>query len=182
MSQHTITRPIVTLAAASLFLALAACGGHTVAAATSPTASSKPSTYYGEAASAIATLIPDCKDVQVGDVASGPQSGLSSLATCTLDGRKLTVYSWADGPSADSVSEMLAANKSQEAWYVNGNGWTAIVQYDDTLMYQLTNQADKLLADGFAGVTPPPADVPGEKAAADKVVAALGGDVVHYQP
>ena len=182
MGEHTITRPAVALISAVFMLALAGCGGPSTAVTAAPTATSKPTTYYGEAASAIATMIPECRDVQAEDVASGPLSGLSSLATCTLDGRKLTVYSWADGSKAGGVSEMLAINKSQEAWYANGEGWTAIVQYDDTLMHQLTNQADKLLADAWKGESAPPADIPGEKSAAEKVVAALGGDVAHYQP
>lgn len=183
MGPHTFTRPVTVLAAASLLLlALAGCSGPSQAVAPAPTAKSKPATYYGEAASAIAALVPDCKDVTALDVASGPQSGLTSIASCALDGRTVTFYGWTDPAQGGSVSEMLATNGDAEAWYANGEGWTAIVQYDNQLMYQLTNQADKLIADGFAGITPPPADVPGEKTAADKVVAALGGKVAHYKP
>lgn len=181
MRMHTITHPAVALVAVSLLLALAGCSGPAKAVVVKPSPT-QPHTYYGEAASAIAALVPDCKDVAVLDVASGPQSGLTSIASCVLDGRTVTFYGWTDPAEGGSVSQMLATNDDREAWYANGEGWTAIVQYDNQLMYQLTNQADKLLADAFAGVTPPPADVPGEKSAADKVVAALGGNVAHFKP
>jgi hypothetical protein len=181
MSMHTITRPAVALVAASLLLALAACSTPPPATVFKPTPT-MPHTYYGEAASAIAALVPECKDVAALDVASGPESGLTSIASCVLDGRTVTFYGWTDPAKGGSVSEVLATNASAEAWYANGVGWTAIVQYDNQLMYQLTNQADKLLADGFAGITPPPADIPGEKLAAEKIVASIGGNVAHYKP
>ncbi|WP_113717307.1 hypothetical protein [Arthrobacter dokdonensis] len=182
MSMHLIARTAVALAAASVLLALTGCSGPSQAAAPAPTATSKPTTYYGEAASAVAASVSGCTNVTALDVAQGPVSGLTSLASCVLDGRTVTFYGWTDPSKGGSIAETLAANADAEVWYANGDGWTAIVQYDNQLMYQLTNQADKLLADGFAGATRAPADIPGEKSAAEKVVAALGGNVAHYKP
>lgn len=180
MKHHPKVQQLVFTTAAAIALALTGCSGASTASTTS-SAPTKPPTYFGEAASAIATQITDCKEVKTLDVADGPKSGLSSLATCTLDGRLLTVYSWADESHAAGVPEMLAVN-NQEAWYASGTGWTAIVQYDDTLMYQLTNQADKLLAAAWGGKSAPPADIPGQKSAADKAVTSLGGKAAHYKP
>lgn len=165
-------------------LALAGCGSTvqaTQATSASPTPTSPPTSYYGESAAAIAARISGCEGVKAGDVAQGGPD-LSSLASCTLGGRRVAVYSWSSLAAEESVVNVLNANK-QELYYAQGTGWIAFVDADGTLGYQLTNQAGELMKYTFAhqGETHAAADLQGEKGAAATVASALGGTVV-YQP
>ena len=157
-------------------LMLAGCSGGATAAP-SPTATAKPTTYYGETASALAALIPGCSDVKAGNVGKGGP-GLTSTASCVLGGRTIDVNSWADATAADMVP-LLKANGA-ELYYATGTGWTANIRRDATLQMQLTNDASGLVA--AAGAPTAAADLPGEKQAATAIASALGGTVQHFLP
>ncbi|WP_205754336.1 MULTISPECIES: hypothetical protein [Arthrobacter] len=79
------------------------------------------------------------------------------------------------------MGSVIQANK-EAVTYASGTGWAAFVRRDMTFQWQLTNQADKLLADSFNGSTPAAADLPGELEVAKKVADALGGQVSQYRP
>lgn len=167
-----------------LAVSVASCGSTAAATSssspTSPTATPKPTTYYGETASAIAALIPGCTDVKAGDVAKGGPD-LASTASCVLGGRTIDINSWSDSMALDGARSVIKANKD-EVYYARGNGWTAHVRRDMTFQYQITNQADKLLELSFSGHTAPAADLPGEQEVSKAISAALGGLVEHNQP
>lgn len=164
-----------------LAVSVASCGSTAAAtSSSSPTATAKPTTYYGETASAIAALIPGCTDVKAGDVAKGGPD-LASTASCVLGGRTIDINSWSDSKALDSVRSVIKANKD-EVYYARGNGWTAHVRRDMTFQYQITNQADKLLALSFSGKTAPAPDLRGEQEVAKTISDALSGLVEHYQP
>ncbi|WP_376954367.1 hypothetical protein [Arthrobacter methylotrophus] len=167
-----------------LAVSIASCGSiEPVAQQTQsapPTASPKPTTYYGETATAIAALIPDCTDIKPGDVAKGGPD-LTSIGTCVLGGRTVDVYSWADRSAEVSMGNVLQANK-EAVTYASGTGWSAFVRRDMTFQWQLTNQADKLLAAAWNHATPAAPDLPGELEVSKKLVDALGGQVNQYQP
>lgn len=174
-TQKTSRMRLLLLAA--LTLAITSCGNAlTPIGTTSATTVSKPTSYFGESATAVASRIDGCANVKAGDIANGGPA-LASIASCTLDGRTVVVYSWSDSKGLNSVTSVLEANRA-ETYYALGNGWTTFVQPDETLKWQLTNQADKLL-----GSTPNAAvDLPGQKAASEKIAESLGGVTKNYKP
>ena len=164
-----------------LAVSVASCGSTAEAKpASSPSPTPKPTTYFGETASAVAALIPGCTNVQAGDVARGGPD-LASTASCVLGGRTVDVNSWRDNKAMDSMRNVVKTNKD-EVYYATGNGWSAHVRRDMTFQYQITNQAEKLLKLSFSGHTAPAADLRGEQEAAKTISDALGGLVEHYQP
>lgn len=140
----------------------------------------KPSTYYGETATAIAGQVKGCADIKAGDVGKGGP-GMASTATCMLKGRTVTINSWGTASARDGVKDVLLANK-QETYYASGEGWTVTPTDDPNLQFQMTNDAAALMADSYADKPPILPDIPGQKASADAVVASLEGTVVHIQP
>lgn len=161
---------------AAMTMAVTSCGNASTPAATTPAmADSKPTSYFGESAAAIASRIDGCGTVKAGDIAMGGP-GLASIASCTLDGRIVDVYSWSDSKSLKSVTNVLEANQV-ETYYAVGNGWTAFVQPDETLKWQLTNQAGKLLDASTAAP-----DLPGQKSVIEKIATDLGGTAKSYKP
>jgi hypothetical protein len=159
---------ILVVAAASL-LVLTGCAAH-------PTA--KPfTTHYGESAVTIANHIKGCEDVAHADIGAGGQTGLVSAATCTLDGRKITVDTYTDANAADAMP-LVKATKLEQYWAA-GEGWTAFETDDSDIQYQLTGDAEELMKIGFAGSAPTP-DVSGEHAAAASIAKSLNGHVEHY--
>lgn len=168
--------------AAAALLLLAGCGQAKPANATvtTSTPTPKPSTYYGETATAIAAQVKGCTDVKAGAVGKGGP-GMASTATCMLNGRTVTINSWTTADARDGVNGVLQANKV-EAYFAQGEGWTVTATDGPELQLQLSNDAATLIANGFAGKTAPPPDLPGQKASADAVVASLDGTVVHVQP
>lgn len=160
-------------------LALAGCGSGGVAK-TASTPKPKPSTYYGETATAIASQIKGCTDVAAGDVGKGGP-GMASTATCMLNGRTVTINSWSTAEARDGVNAVLQANKT-EAYFAKGEGWTVTATDDPNLQLQMTNDAGALMANAFAGQATASSDLPGEKSSAAAVVASLGGSVVQIHP
>ncbi|UXM93323.1 hypothetical protein [Paenarthrobacter sp. JL.01a] len=167
-----------------LAISLASCGSAGTVAnqaeSTSPSASPRPTTYYGETASAVAALIPGCTDVKSGDIAKGGPD-LASTASCVLDGRTIDVNSWRDSKAIDSMKKVIDANEA-EVFYASGTGWTAHPRRDMTFQYQITNQAGELLKLGMSGQTAPAPDLRGEMEVSQKIADALGGKVEHYKP
>jgi len=140
----------------------------------------KPSTYYAETATAIASQIKGCTDVAAGDIGQGGP-GMASTATCILNGRTITINSWSTAEARDGVDAVLQANKT-EAYFAKGQGWTVTATDDPTLQHQMTNDAGALMANASEGQTTASSDLPGEKSSAEAVVASLGGAVVQIHP
>lgn len=165
-----------------LVLALSGCGAATEGNPATPSATppTKPATYYGETASALAARIPGCEDVKAGDIGNGAATGLASTASCTLAGRTIDIDSWATSDAQVSLMPLLKADKS-ELYYANGMGWTAFVRRDGQLQMQLTNDAAGLTAAAMNS-SGPAADLPGEQEAATAIATGLGGTVEHIQP
>lgn len=165
-----------------VLLLLTGCGQSkpAVSTVTTSTPTPRPTTYYGETATAIASQVKGCSDIKAGDVGKGGPD-MASTATCMLNGRTVTINSWTTADARDSVGRVLQASKV-EAYFAQGEGWTVTATDDPDLQLQMTNDAAALLANGFAGKTAPPPDLPGQKASAEAVVAALDGTVVHIQP
>lgn len=167
-----------------LAVSIASCGSAGTAASqaesASPSASPKPTTYYGETASAVAALIPGCTDIKSGDIAKGGPD-LASTASCVLAGRTIDLNSWRDSKAIDSMKRVIEANKV-EVIYASGNGWTAHIRRDMTFQYQITNQAGKLLELGMSGQTAPAPDLKGEMEVSKKIADTLSGKVEHYKP
>ncbi|MBO1269609.1 hypothetical protein [Arthrobacter cavernae] len=167
--------------AALLALVLAGCGStagttdQTGAASTTP--EPKPTTYYGQTASAIAALVPGCGSVQASDVGKGGP-GMASTASCVLGGRTVDFYSWSDAKAAAGVASVIQVNKD-EVYYAAGTGWTAHVRRDMTFHWQLTNDAGNLTKYAFEKHPIPAADLPGEKSASEQIATALDGSVQH---
>jgi len=168
--------------AVAVLLLLTGCGQSkpAVSTVTTSTPTPRPTTYYGETATAIASQVKGCVDIKAGDIGAGGPA-MASTATCMLNGRTVTVNSWTTADARDSVGRVLQASKV-EAYFAQGEGWTVTATDDPGLQLQLANDAAALLANGFAGKTPPPPDLPGQKASAEAAVAALDGTVVHIQP
>lgn len=103
---------------------------------------------------------------------------MSSAATCTLEGRQITIDSWSSASVADVAPLVKASGKEQ--YWASGVGWTAFETDDSEIQLQLTNDAAALLKAGLAEATPTP-DVAGEKTAADAVAKALDGSVHHFK-
>lgn len=144
---------------------------------------STPTTYYGETASVVASMIKGCTDVAVGDVKNGAKSGMASTATCSRIGRLVDVITWSSAEAEAGVEAVVAANKT-ELYYAKGLGWTVTTHDSGALQMQLTNDAAGLLEQAM-GSSPPPTtavDVPGQKEMARGVVASLGGQVEHVVP
>jgi len=162
--------------AALLAFALAGCGTAAMEpAAASITPTPKPTTYYGQTASAIAALVPDCGSIQAGDVGKGGPD-MTSTASCVLGGRTVDFYSWL--ASASGPKSVITANKD-EVYYAAGTGWTAHVRRDMTLYWQLTNDAGNLTRDAYTHPSPPAPDLPGEKLTSENIATALNGTVIH---
>ena len=173
-----------TFGACAVLLLLAGCSSapqeKLPAAVLTSTPLPKPTTYYGETATAIASQVKGCADVKAGEVGKGgPDMG--STATCTLNGRTVTVNSWVTAEARDGVNGVVQSSK-REAYYAQGEGWTVTATDDPGLQLQLTNDAAALLANSLAEKTVPPSDVPGQKSSAEAVVASLDGEVVHVLP
>lgn len=145
-----------------------------------PTASPKPTTHYGETASAVAAQIPGCTDIKSGDIAKGGPD-LASTASCDLGGRTIDFNSWRDSKAMDNMRNVVKANKD-EVYYASGTGWTAHVRRDMSFQYQITNQAGKLLELSVSGKTAPAPDLEGERDVSQKIADALNGVLEHYKP
>lgn len=147
---------------------------------TPQSAPSTPTTYYGQTASVVASMIKGCTGVAVGDAKDGAKSGMASTATCSLGGRLVDVNTWSSADAEAGVEAVIAANKT-EAYYAKGLGWTVTTHDSGTLQMQLTNDASGLLEQGLGSSPAPTAavDVPGQKKMANAVVASLGGQVEH---
>jgi hypothetical protein len=165
--------------AAAVLVLMVGCGQSKPVTATVTTIAPtpRPSTYFGETATAIAIQIKGCADVTAGDVGGGGP-GLASTATCMLNGRTVTINSWSTVDARDGVNRVLQANK-QEAYYAQGEGWTVTATDNSDLQRQMTNDVSGLLTNALSDKTPSPPDLPGQKASADAVVASLDGTVVH---
>jgi hypothetical protein len=140
-----------------------------------------PTTYPGQTATAIAALIKGCTGIVAGDVGDGVKSGLASTASCTLNGRMIDINSWSENDNGESATAVIKADKI-EAYFAAGNGWVIATRDFPDLQLQFTNNAGTLLQHAFDGKTPPAADLPGEKATAQLVVKAIGGEVIHVVP
>lgn len=163
------------LIVASLALLFTGC------ASTPATPAPKPTTYYGQTASAIAALIKGCSDVKPGDIGDGAVSGLASTATCMLKGRQVDVNGWATSDAQEGVANLLKAN-AVEAYFAEGTGWTVTVSENPELQMQFENDAGGLLKYSMDNPTLPAPDVPGQKATASAAVRSLGGKVTHVTP
>ena len=165
-----------------MLLLLTGCGQSkpAVSTVTTSTPTPRPTTYYGETATAIASQVKGCSDIKAGDVGKGGP-GMASTATCMLNGRTVTINSWTTADARDGVNAVLKANKA-EAYFAQGEGWTVTATDDPGLQLQLANDAAALIANSFAGKATPAPDLPGQKASAEAAVAALDGTVVHIQP
>jgi hypothetical protein len=166
----------------AVLLLLTGCGQSkpAVSTVTTSTPTPRPTTYYGETATAIASQVEGCSDIKAGDVGKGGP-GMASTATCMLNGRTVTINSWTTADARDGVNAVLKANKA-EAYFAQGEGWTVTATDDPGLQLQLANDAAALIANSFAGKATPAPDLPGQKASAEAAVAALDGTVVHVQP
>lgn len=162
------------LGAVVTMLTLTGCS----AAAPKPSPTHTP-IQIGEDAALIAKRIKGCEDVAAGDVARGGPL-MVSTATCTIDGHNVNIDSW-ENKDATNLDEVLA-NDAHETYYARGDGWTVTLGDDPMLQYQLTNQADKLLASAFDGHTNWPTDASAEQDIAKAAVASLGGEVHHFIP
>ena len=92
--------------------ALVACssGDASKPKSTPDTSSASPSftTHYGQDAAIIASHITGCTNVAAGSVGGGATTGMSSTASCTLDGHTVIVDGWA---AADDTPDMAALMK-----------------------------------------------------------------------
>jgi hypothetical protein len=172
MPTPSLTRSPVFVLAGLIVLALTGCATATTVAAPAPT------TYYGQTATAVATLITGCTDIKVGDIGKGAQSGLTSTATCMLNGRLVNINAWASADAQGGVAGVLRADTT-EAYFAEGTGWTLTTADNVMLQLQLTNDAGALMQYSADNPTPPPADLPGEKSTAEAAAKALGGKVTH---
>lgn len=152
------------------------------ATSSSTAAAAKPDTYYGESASAIATLIHGCTSVAPVSIgAHGKASGVTSAATCTIGGRKVFVDSWRSVEDMAGIDEVIKADK-METYYASGVGWSVIPGENQTLQRQLISDAGWLFKQALNGTTGTSSgDVPGQKTTATAVVAALNGYIVHIR-
>ncbi len=147
------------------------------AAAVGAERATKPATYPGETAATIAGLIKECTDVTPGAIAGGGDSGMTSTASCLINGRKVWIDSYASAEKADP-QRLLEANKA-ETYYVIGNGWVVTSDDNPSLHLQLTNQAGELIKQQLAGFAPPPPDLPGQRSSMEVVVTSIGGKLHH---
>lgn len=168
-------KPVLIVLASALLLT-----GCSSAPAPVPTAV-KPTTYYGQTASAIATLIDGCSDVKPGDVGKGAASGLTSTATCMLNGRLVDINSWASADAQSGVAGVFKADQI-EAYFAEGTGWTVLTQDNPEVQLQMRNEAGALMKYAMDNPTQPPVDLPGEKSTSEAAVLALGGKVTHVMP
>ena len=137
---------------------------------------STPTTYYGQDAAVIASLIPDCTGVKSGDVGAGGPS-LTSTATCQLGGHSINVNGWSD-PNSNDLRPLLKVS-GDEIYYASGTGWTVTLGDDPTLQMQLENDAAGLLKQAGDSAVP---NLDAEKTMAKTVADALQGEVVHVKP
>ncbi|QCB97105.1 hypothetical protein E5206_09330 [Arthrobacter sp. PAMC25564] len=170
-------------AASGALLAIALAGCSSAAAATdqtgtaSSTPAPKPTTYFGQTASAIAALVPGCSAIQAGDVGQGGP-GMASTASCVIGGRTVDFYSWSDANASAEVAGVVRADED-EVYYAAGAGWTAHVRRDMTFHWQLTNDAGNLTQYAVEDHVDPIPDLPGEKLTSEQIAAALAGSVEH---
>jgi hypothetical protein len=102
---------------------------------------------------------------------------MTSAATCTLSGRKITVDSYKDATAADIRPTVEASGTAQ--WWAQGTGWTAFETDDSLIQLQLTNNAAALAEITFSGAQPT-ADLSGEHTAAKSIAKSLGGHLEHF--
>jgi hypothetical protein len=170
-------------AASGVLLAIALTGCGSMAAPTdqtgtaSSTPAPKPTTYFGQTASAVAALVPGCSAVQAGDVGKGGP-GMASTASCVIGGRTVDFYSWSS--ASVGPESVIAANKA-EVYYAAGTGWTAHVRRDMTFHWQLTNDAVNLTRNASENHPTPTADLVGEESTSEQIAEALGGSVEHIR-
>lgn len=138
----------LAVVAASVLL-LAGCAQATPAPAPKPV-----SFTYGASATAIATAVKACKDVKEETPAS-TAVGISSLASCTIDGKRVDFYSWDDATAQGDPGKQLAG-LSIEAYYAAAEGWSAQAHEDG--------------------------DLSGQQSVAKTVAKAIGGEVFHAVP
>jgi hypothetical protein len=165
--------------AAVLAFALTGCGSTAVAetVATSSTPTPKPTTYFGETASAIAALVSGCSAITAGEVGKGGP-GMASTASCVIGGRTVDFYSWRDAAALAGVANVVRANKN-EVYYAQGIGWTAHIRRDMNFQWQLTNDAGNLIRYASESHPSPAADLPAEKSTSEQIAAVLGGSLEH---
>lgn len=137
-------------------------------------------THFGQSAVTIANHIDGCKNVALFDVGDGTKSGVTSGATCKLDGREITLFSFKDAASSD-MHNLVQANGREQYWAA-GKGWVAFETDDSYIALQLTNDAKALSDYMFGKVATPSADVNGEKTAATSIAKSLDGQLEHYIP
>jgi hypothetical protein len=104
-------------------ISLAACAGQ-------PT----PTFTYASSAAAIASAIKACAEVQE-ELVPTSATGIASLASCTISGKAVDVYSWKSKDDQDGFALVLNSN-GQEAYYADGTGWTAVAHLDGDLAGQ----------------------------------------------
>ena len=146
----------------------------------SSTPAAKPTTYFGQTASAIAALVPDCSTVQAGDVSKGGPD-MASIASCVIGGRIVDFYSWSNAKAASGVADVLRGNKD-EVYYAAGTWWTAHVRRDMTFQWQFTNDAGNLIRYASENHATASSDLPGEKSTSQQIVDAIGRGVCRTRP
>jgi len=169
------------IVAPSLLLLLAGCSSAVRAASPArkvSTTATRPSTYPGETAAAIAGMIPGCANVTASEQTDGTRGAPSSAASCVVGGRKIWINSYRTAADADA-SDLLQQNKVEMYWLLNNQGWSVIPDDAGPVELQLTTQAGELFRQQLAGKSPAPADVLGELASMKAVQAALGGTIFH---
>jgi hypothetical protein len=175
----------VALSVAVVLSVLVACSsGHANKPETSPaTSSASPSftTDYGQDAALVASHITGCANVAAGSIGAGDTTGMSSTASCTLDGHTVIIDSW---KTADATPDFAALMKGQgHLTYASGTGWTAVLADDgatpdqSTLQMQLTNDAGGLFKEGTDGDQYQAASADAQTTIMTQVAAALGGTV-----
>jgi hypothetical protein len=141
---------------AALVATLCGCssGGTKQAPTASPTPTPTPKTSFGASAPVLAASVPGCsgaKEVPLG----GASPGLVSIASCTLLGKSVVFVTFTDQAGEDSGELLYTTAGAPESWYAVGPGYVASAETES-------------------------GDLPGQKAVAVAVVAALGGTVKHH--
>lgn len=175
--------PFAVASAVGLML-LAGCSSSEAPDRTHPT-SPAPSTYsprLGDDAAIIASHIAGCAGPTTIDIGAGTKTGLSSAATCTLDGHVVIIDSFTTSGGPDDVPTLA---KGTETYYAFGpGGWLAIladqgVTADKTILQmQITTDAAGLVRASLNG-SPTPASLNAQRTILGMVVASIGGQLGH---
>jgi hypothetical protein len=152
----------------ALALLLAGCSA-------APTPAFSP--YPGISANKIASHISGCRDIHSSNVGDGTKSGLSSAATCTLDGYSVYVTSWKTVDAAD-ISGLFSGDNGYQFYWASGSAWDAFINDDPTPRLQVTNDGGALLARSSAGKAPV-IDLDAAKSVAVEIAGALHGKTQH---